>query len=250
MNLLSEGFNKDHFLATADARLKLLLAAGLLIMILTHHGLLFPLTVAAAGLLLCIRLGVPLKVFVLRFSEPAFIALVLVFIKGFCTGKVDLFTISIFGLKITGYADGFTEGLIIASRIIGSVAVIAVLSFSTPFGAVLSGLSWFRVPKGLVEISMFAYRYIFMLLEEALVIYNAQKNRLGYSNLRRGLSSFGILAGSLTLKALEHSQSTALAMTQRGYDGTIPLGRHEAFKPSEVAVSALLILLMGLLWMI
>jgi len=112
----------------------------------------------------------------------------------------------------------------------------------------VSGLSWFRVPKGLIEILMFAYRYIFVLLEDAQVIYSAQKNRLGYSNVRRGLSSFGILAGSLALKAFDHSQNTAVAMVQRGYDGKIPLSSHKPFKVSEVAISILFLIVMGVLW--
>ena len=250
MNLLPERFNKEQILFGCDARLKLILAAMLLMMVLTHDGFFFPLAVAASGLLLCARMGVPSRILLVRFSEPAFIALVLILLKSFCTGGIPFVAFSLLGLKITMYADGLREGLMIASRIIGSVTVIAVLSFSTPFTGIISALSWFRVPKGLIEISIFAYRYIFMLFEEATVIYNAQKNRLGYSNLRRGLSSFGILAGSLTLKSLEHSQNTALAMRQRGYDGTVPLARHKSFKPLEVAVSALLIILMGLLWIL
>jgi len=250
MSLLPEQFSKDHFLFGCDARLKLILAAGLLVMILTHHGFLFPLTVAASGLLLCMRMRVPAKILLVRFSEPAFIAFVLVLVKSFCAGKIPFFAFSLFGVKITLYGDGLREGLMIAARIIGSVTVIAALSFSTPFTGVISALSWFKVPKGLIEISLFAYRYIFMLFEEAMVIYNAQKNRLGYSNLRRGLSSFGILAGSLTLKCLEHSQNTALAMTQRGYDGTMPLARHKPFRSLEVGVWALLIILMGVLWIL
>jgi cobalt/nickel transport system permease protein len=89
-----------------------------------------------------------------------------------------------------------------------------------------------------------------MLFEDAMVIYHAQKNRLGYSNLRRGLTSFGILAGSLTLKAFEHSQCATVAMVQRGYDGTMPVLKHKPFKLLEVAVSAFFIVIMGVIWKI
>ena len=97
---------------------------------------------------------------------------------------------------------------------------------------------------------MFAYRYIFVLLEDALVIYNAQKNRLGYSSIRRGLSSFGVLSGSLILKAFEHSQNTTVAMVQRGYDGNMPMLRHRPFQASEIVISALCIIALGLVWRI
>jgi cobalt/nickel transport system permease protein len=137
---------------------------------------------------------------------------------------------------------------LIASRIIGAVSVVALIGFSTPFAEFLAGLSWLRLPRGLIEILMFAYRYIFVLLEDATVIYNAQKNRLGYSTVRRGLSSFGVLAGCLTLKAFDNSQATTVAMVQRGYDGTMPLLKHRSFKPAEVALSAVFLIGMGFLW--
>jgi cobalt/nickel transport system permease protein len=250
MHLFSEEFKTNHMLAGTDARLKILVACGLLIMVLTYHGFLFPLVVAMLSLLLCIWMRVPLKLFVLRFSEPALVALVLILIKVFFAGHDELFSISLPGVRISGYKDGLIDGLTIASRIVGAVSVITVLGCATPFIDVIAALSWFRVPKGLIEILMFAYRYIFMLFEDAMVIYNAQRNRLGYSNIRRGLGSFGILAGSLTLKAFEHSQNTVVAMAQRGYDGNMPVLKHRPFKPSEVIVSILLIVIMGLAWKI
>ncbi len=250
MHVFSDHSRKNHILSESDARLKLLVAAGLLVMVLSYRGFVFPLVVTAVGFLLCVKMKVPMKAFILRFSEPAFIALVLVLIKFFFFGRDVLFTTHLFGIAISGYRDGLIEGLMIATRIIGAVSVIATLGFATPFTDMMSGLSWFRVPQGLIEILMFAYRYIFMLFEDAMVIYHAQKNRLGYSNLRRGLTSFGILAGSLTLKAFEHSQYATVAMVQRGYDGTMPVLKHKPFKPAEVVASVCIIVIMGVIWKI
>lgn len=250
MHLFFEHFRGRHILSDADARLKLLVAAGLLIMVLSYKGFVFPFVVAGVGIMVCLKMRVPVKTFLLRFSEPAFIAIIIVLIKFFFSGKKTLFAAHILGFAVSGHSDGLVDGLLIATRIIASVSVIAVLGFATPFTDIMSGLSWFRVPRGLIEIAMFAYRYIFMLLEDASVIYNAQKNRLGYSNIRRGLSSFGVLAGSLTLKAFEHSQNTAVAMIQRGYDGNMPLLKHKPFKPVEVITSVFVIVIMGVLWKI
>ncbi|MCL5024651.1 MAG: hypothetical protein M1497_15050 [Nitrospirae bacterium] len=136
----------------------------------------------------------------------------------------------------------------IAARILGAVSVVAVIGFSTPFTEFMAGLSWLRVPRSFIEILMFAYRYIFVLLEDAMVIYNAQKNRLGYSSPRRGLNSFGVLSGSLILKAFEHSQSTTVAMVQRGYDGNLQMLRHRPFRLSEEKVSLLFIIALGFVW--
>ncbi|MDP2279928.1 MAG: cobalt ECF transporter T component CbiQ [Nitrospirota bacterium] len=250
MELFSEYFKKDHLLSQVDARVKLGVSLFVLAMVLSYKGLAFPLLILGISLCLCIRMKIPFKVFLLRFSEPVFIASVVILLKFLFSGQETMFSIEMRGITITGHKDGLMDGLQIGSRILGAVSIVALLGFSTPFTEIMAGLSWLKIPKGLIEISLFAYRYIFVLLEDAMVIYNAQKNRLGYSNIKRGLRSFGTLTGSLTLKAFEHSQNTTTAMLQRGYDGNIPMLKHKPFKLSEVAVSVLLIITLGVVWKI
>ena len=248
MHVLTEYSKHEHLLTRVDARVKLVAALTVLVMVLSNRGFVFPLLVTLSCLFLCLRMRIPLRALVLRFSEPLFIAVVLVLLKCFFSGKDALFSASILGLKVVGHKDGLMEGLLIGSRIIGAVSLVALLGFSTPFAEFMAGLSWFRVPKGFIEILMFAYRYIFVLFEDAQVIYQAQKNRLGYSTVRRGLSSFGTLAGTLTIKAFDHSQSTTVAMVQRGYDGDMPMLLHRPFKSMEIFTSTLVLLIMGVLW--
>ncbi|TAN45194.1 MAG: cobalt ECF transporter T component CbiQ [Nitrospirae bacterium] len=255
MHLLSEHFRNDHSFFRIDARVKLVFALALLAMVLSYKGFFFPLLVLFCSIACCVYIKVPARAFFLRFAEPLFIAAVIVLLKLFFSGNDVLFSISLptshFSLiTLTGYSDGLKEGLLIACRILGAVSVLTLLGLSTPFTELIAGLAWLRFPKGFIEVLMFAYRYIFLLFEDAMVIYNSQKNRLGYASVKQGLSSFGTLAGSLTLKAFENSQNTALAMTQRGYDGSMPMLKHKPFNPPEVVVSFFLICVMGVLWQI
>jgi cobalt/nickel transport system permease protein len=248
MHMLNEHSRVDHYLTRTDARVKLFASLIILAMILSSRGFAFPCVVAFGCLGLCFRLGVRLRVLLVRYSEPLFIAAVIIVLKVFFSGSAPLFSTRILGITVAGHTDGLLEGLHMAGRIVGAVSLIALLGFSTPFADFMAGLSWFRVPKGFVEILMFAYRYIFVLFDDAQVIYHAQRNRLGYSTLRRGLSSFGTLAGSLTIKAFDHSQSTTVAMIQRGYDGTMPTLQHRPFRSWELAGAAVALLLLGAIW--
>ncbi len=250
MEIFSEHFKKDHMLSKVDARLKLGVSLFVLAMVLSYKGIVFPLLILCVSLAVCVRIKIPMRMFLLRFSEPVFIASVIILLKFLFSGQEAMFSIKIFGIVITGYKDGLTDGLQIACRILGAVSIIAVLGFSTPFTEIMAALSWMRFPRSFIEILMLAYRYIFVLLEDAMVIYNAQKNRLGYSSIRRGLGSFGTLAGSLMLKAFEHSHNITVSMIQRGYDGNMPALKHKPFKLSEVAVSALAITAIGIIWKI
>lgn len=248
MELFPVYFQKGHALSKMDARLKLVIALAILGMVLGYKGFFFPLAVSLLCLVFYLWIRVPVKVFTARFVSPLLIALILLLLKFFFSGKHTLFSINAFGLQIIGYKDGLMEGLLIATRVMGAVSIISALCFSTAFTELVRSLSWIRIPKVFIEILIFAYRYIFVFLEETTVIYNAQKNRLGYSSLKRGLRSFGILGGSLTLRAFDYSQNLTISMLQRGYDGTIPVLKYRNFKNSEVFFSALFILAMVILW--
>lgn len=250
MGPFSAYIHKDHLLSDIDARVKMASALAVLIMALSYRGFIFPAVITMLCLALIFRMRIPVKVLLIRLGEPVFIAAVVIALKLFFSGRVALFSLNILGAQITGYQEGLMEGLFIANRIISAVSIVAVLGFSTPFTEIMAAFSWFRVPKGFIEIMMFAYRYIFVLFEDAQVIYLAQKNRLGYSSLRRGLSSFGALAGALTIRAFDNSQSTSIAMVQRGYDGAMPGTSHRSFRSSEVVASALFVMVMGVIWRI
>jgi cobalt/nickel transport system permease protein len=239
------GSESSHPLALIDPRVKLLSALALLVMVISCRGVIFPLLVAAVSFGLCLTLRVPLRVLLLRFSEPLFIALMVFLLKLFFAGEVPLFSWDLGWFRLTAHRDGLAEGILISSRILGGVSLLGLVGFSTPFTGLMAALSWMRVPQALVDVALFAWRYLFLLMEDAQVVYHAQRNRLGYVGYRRGLSSLGTLAGVLVLKAFDNSQSVTTAMMQRGYDGAMPLLRHQPFKSAEVALALLLVLGLG-----
>ncbi|HUH67333.1 MAG TPA: cobalt ECF transporter T component CbiQ [Syntrophales bacterium] len=242
--------NKDHWLSRVDGRVKLLVTLIVLIMVLSYKGLTFQFLVTILCLFQCWRMKIPLRVFLLRFSEPVFIVLVILLLKIFFSGGESFFSTEVMGIKIAASKEGLAEGLSIASRIIAAISIMSLMVFSTPYTELLGALSWLRVPRGFIEILMYAYRYIFVLIEDAGVIYDAQKNRLGYTTMNRRFSSLGILVGSLILKAFEQSQNISIAMVQRGYDGHMPLLRQKPLTTSELLISFLFVTMMGLLWQI
>lgn len=246
MECLCGNSKKGSFLFTVDARIKLLVCLACLAMVLTYRGFVFNLFIILACLFCCFVLKIPLKAFASRFSEPLFIIFAIVCLKLFFSGNNVLFHVNVIGINIIGYKDGLREGLFIAGRISSAVSIVALMGLSTPFGEFVSAMAWFKVPRGFTEVLMFAYRYIFVLAEDAAVIYCAQKNRLGFADIRRGLKSFGCLAGSLVLKAFEKSHNITLAMLQRGYDGNLPVRECGPLKLKDVLAAALFIISMSL----
>ncbi|MBI5098404.1 MAG: cobalt ECF transporter T component CbiQ [Nitrospirae bacterium] len=252
---LSEHFSKKHFLSGIDARVKLLVVLALLLMVLSYQGIFFPLLVAGGALMLCAKMRISVKVLLMRMAQPLLLSVIVLVLKCFFTGEDTMFFISLptshFSLlTLTGHRDGLMEGVRITSKILGGVSLVIALGFATPFIEFVAALSWLRVPRPFIEIMMFAYRYLFVFLEDAETIYSAQKNRLGYSGIRKGLNSFGVLTGSLVLRGFEQSQKTADAMIQRGYTGDMPMLKNQPLKAAELAIAFIVVITGGAVWMI
>lgn len=240
-------YHPTHWVGRMDARIKVVAAFALLVMVTSCKDSLFPSILCILCLGVCLSLRVPLRKIALRFTEPAFIAATLVVLKVFFSGSVPLFSLHFLGMDLVGHEDGLREGLALAARIAGGVSVVAVLGFSTSFTDLMAALSWLRVPRTLVEVALFAWRYLFLLIEDAQVVYHAQKNRLGYCGCLRGMRSMGALAGVLVLKAFDSSQSITTAMSQRGYNGQMPLLQHKPFVAAEIVCTIFFLAGMALL---
>lgn len=250
MEIFSEQFNSRHFLSRIDVRIKLIVIIASLAMVISGTGTQFPLIIAGLCLLACVGIKVPPRLLLLRMAEPLLIACVVLLLKLFYSGNDPLFSFSLIGLEVTGHRDGLYEGIRIVSRILGGVSLIMLLGFSTPFAELMAGLAWMKVPRSFIEIMMFAYRYVFVFIEDGVTIYQAQKNRLGYAGIRRGLKSIGTLAGSLVIRSFDQSHKTAEAMTQRGYTGAMPLLSTRPLRAGEMLIGVICIFVIGALWMI
>jgi len=231
-----------------DARLKLIALALLLALVLSSRGFAFPLTIISFSMLVPIVAKLPLKRMLLRVLEPAVIIAMLVALKSL-SGKDLLYLVPLPGHPLSIYSDGLMEGLELGVRIMAAMGATAAVSLSTPFAELLGALSWLRVPGPFVEVALFAYRYMRNLFEDAQVIYNSQKTRLGYSTMRLTLSSMGTLAGSLVIKAFDQAEATAASLHQRGYDGTLPLYDNRPFRAWEVLTAIVFVAAMAGIWM-
>ncbi|MDA8170573.1 MAG: cobalt ECF transporter T component CbiQ [Nitrospiraceae bacterium] len=233
-----------------DARIKLILFGFALVLIITSKGFRFLSAALAVSVASCLLMKVPFKKFSHRFPEPLFIAGVLFLIKALSGGGPGL-VLHLFGLKVYLSRSGIFEGARLGLRVVAAVSALSLLTFSAPFEEILSALEWLKFPRQLVEMAFLAHRYIKVFLADAQAIYHSQKNRLGYSGMGRSLNSFGIMAGSLTIKTFEQAQATSLAMVQRGYNGKLPTGASDIRGypgRGEFVFAGSALALMALLW--
>jgi len=240
--------NEHAAVAAVDPRTRLLAAGLLLALVISSHGSAFPWQVAGICLPVALIAGMPPRMLLLRMLHPLFIAAVILALKTFLGAGEPVDLIHLGAYSLTGRPEGLHEGLLISSRIMGAVSVAVLLGQVMTFTETMAALAWLRVPRGLVDVSMFAWRSLFMLYDDAGVVYTAQKNRLGYCGMRRGLRSFGAMAGMLTIRAFDSSQAMTVAMTQRGYDGSLPLLRASRLGRAQLAGLSLFAILASAAW--
>jgi cobalt/nickel transport system permease protein len=139
------------------------------------------------------------------------------------SSKGVIFSFSIFNIKLGCTYDSILTATRLFSKSIASVSCLYFLTLSTPVFEVLSVLEKLKVPKLFVELMGLIYRFIFVLLDTANMIYVSQNSRLGYSTIKTGYNSLGKLIATLFLSSYKRSQDIYNAMESRCYDGDINL---------------------------
>jgi cobalt/nickel transport system permease protein len=170
---------------------------------------------------MALALRIPLRLLLMRLGAPMGVVAVLVVLQSFTVQGTPFFSTSILGWRVVASWEGLYRGLVLGARVLASVSVIVLLSSATPAHKIFHALRCFGLPEAWVEIALLMYRYTFALVDQACDVAAAQRVRLGYSTVRRSLSSAGVLAGTVLTRSIDQAMRTHEAMTLRGYDGKI-----------------------------
>jgi cobalt/nickel transport system permease protein len=108
-----------------------------------------------------------------------------------------------------------------AKAAIGTLSAV-VLGATATFPEILRGLEALRVPRLLVLIAAFMYRYLFVVVEEAGRMRAALTARGFGPGTALGAAAIGRVAAALFLRAHARGERVHLAMLARGYRGAVP----------------------------
>ncbi|MFZ5640079.1 MAG: cobalt ECF transporter T component CbiQ [Bacillota bacterium] len=216
---------QENIFTGMDARIKTLFALAALLLIVIFEGMRLPLMVTGLVTVFLIYLRVPVRVLAARYGPPLIVCGLIAAADMFLLGSAPLFQIKVGDMILTGYRDGLLLGLQFLARVTGSVSVLLLLSLTTPVTELMKALAWFRMPRVLVEILMFTYRYLFVFWEEGSRIRDAQTLRLGYqrrsswAGWRRAVRNTWTLFAMVLIRAYDRAENTYNAMQVRGYRG-------------------------------
>ena len=190
-----------------------------------------------------------------RLSRSAVIALpfaIAAFPLIFTVQAEIITTISLGPLDLTVSAEGIRRFFTILVGSWLSVQVALLLAFTTPFHDLVDALRELRVPRIIIAIISFMYRYLAVLTDEGSRMLRARDARSGGVDGRSGGSIrwratvTGRMVGSLFLRAYERSERIYAAMQARGFEGEFRHLRARALRRTELAWLFLLLALFAL----
>ncbi len=140
--------------------------------------------------------------------------------------------------------EGLACALLITLRAVAAILLVLTLLGSQRFETTLRALALLRVPGPLIQMLLFTYRYIFVMIDEFLGIWSAMRAKgFSFRTNRYGLTIVGNLVGMLIIKSYERAERVYQAMIAKGYTGK-PI----TFAPFSISAADCLaaVLLVGL----
>jgi len=195
-----------------DPRLKLGLLAAAVALNVGVARLELSLFIFGLGMAVTLWSRIPVRSFLVFFLAPLWATLMVLI--GFSVG---------FGVSpiwswgpLTIYHEGLLMGLAAAARVACDMVWLAAVFLTTPFGAVLSALKWFRMPTILIDLLAMAYRYAFLLLSEFKKLRDAGRMRGGFRNYVSACRSMAMILAQIILRAYDRAKNIQFAMSARG----------------------------------
>jgi cobalt/nickel transport system permease protein len=163
-----------------------------------------------------------------------------------------LLTIPIGELTLTITSTGLERLLSITFKSWVSLQVAIVFAAATPFPDMLLAMRAVKIPRLLVSLFGLMWRYMFVMVDEAIRLMRARAARSGALRTDRpGAKSGGPLvwrakvtggmAGNLFIRSLDRGERIYDAMAARGYDGEV-----RAFPLPPISSTSWIVLASGL----
>ena len=124
-------------------------------------------------------------------------------------------------------------------RAVAALAALSLLASTTPFPKLLAALRWYRVPPIMLSLMAFAYRFIYILVDELEKLEIGRRSREFSGKLKTAWLGRAWMLGSFLVRSLERSERVYQAMLSRGYSGgAVASGGESAAGPAEVCAGA------------
>jgi len=100
-----------------------------------------------------------------------------------------------------------------------SILSLILLTSTTKFSSLLKSLEQLRMPRVMVMLLSFMYRYLFVLVDEVMRMRQARDSRNFGGGRLWQIRTIGNMIGTLFIRSYERGERVYAAMMARGFDG-------------------------------
>jgi len=152
-----------------------------------------------------------------------------------------------FASLVLGFSKGSQAAAAAFLKAFLSVLSVIILISTTRFSNLLKGLEGLKMPRILVSMISFVYRYLFIIADEYGHIKIARESRNFGGSKRWQWRAIGHSVGTLFLHSYERGERVYSSMVSRGYDGNIRTIGTKKIRSGDIifAVASLVYLLLA-----
>lgn len=170
--------------------------------------------VVAAALLLASRL--PVRFILARVKVICVFVIPILALMPFTVTGTPVFSLG----PLVASAEGIAFAVLVTIRSVTAILLVVTMLGTQRFDTTLKALALLRVPGIIIQMLLFTYRYIYVMIDEFLRIWSSMRAK-GYvfRFSRHGLAMIGNLIGMLLIKSYERAERVYQAMIAKGYTG-------------------------------
>ena len=247
LDLYRDGDSRLHRL---DARVKFVATLGTIVALSLLPAGYWPGYLAVAAMVLAgvAGAGIPFAVALRRSAIALPFALMAAVSLPFTRPGAALWVLGVGPWRLVATREGLLALAALLGRAWLSLLAVGLLTATTPFPDLLAGLQALGLPRVLVAIISFLYRYLFVLVDEAERLWRARESRSARAGRRAGGSLswraqvLGRMIGSLFIRSYERSERVYQAMVARGFRGQVRSLTLQRVPAADLALGAALFL--------
>ncbi|RZB35015.1 MAG: cobalt/nickel transport system permease protein [Desulfobacteraceae bacterium Eth-SRB1] len=246
--IIEEISGNDSFIYHLDPRVKIIIAFLFSVIVAVSNRFVVLIAALAVSIIILFSARIQIKeVFKRLIPVNTLLIFLWLFLPFTFAGEHLFFSI--------GFLTGTREGVLFAFRItIKSNAIMLMLislTASTPIFTIGHAMHQLGMPKKLIQLFLFTYRYLHVIYGEYARLINSMKIR-GFKPKTdlHTYKSYAYLVGMLLVKGFDRSQRVHNAMMCRGFSGKLYSLSEFSIKGADIlafAFMATIILILGIL---
>jgi cobalt/nickel transport system permease protein len=158
------------------------------------------------------------------------------------TGSLPLLVTVGGGHLVSWNPSGLGAAAQLTARALAALLCLLLFAATTPLADVLPRLTRLGVPSAVTEVAALTYRMLFLLMDTARSVREAQAARLGYRTWRSAQRSLAGQGGAIFVRAFDRARRMEEGLALRGYDGSLRVAvENRDASPLFIALSLLLL---------